>query len=278
MWPELVAMIPRKTLDSAPASYPHPQISSKKARDYQDSDADDDSYGSLLTTGTEASQATLEDPSLNEPPELYPFSSYAEAVMGSAVSLDSAQVSSPSMSTQSEWQKEKLELEAQMKNQAELIEKIQADLQEKISRSHDLEEQLAQALDLAHSRDVRYEEMMAKFDQLLRLQEERMNTENPPPQISTQADTLPTTPARKTKPIASPPTKKANTNASPSRNVYAVFRQPGLGKHQSMTKSFMGTYLKNHRPAPSSPLRLMDTDDEAPPLPPPGAKSGQKIE
>ena len=271
-------MIPTDILEHTPESFSSPRISSKKAREYQDSEPDDDSYGSLLTTGTETSHAGYEqgDPTLNEPPELYPFSSYAEAVLGSAISLDSAQMSSPTTSTHnSEWHKEKQELEAKIQKQAELIEMIQADLQEKLSLSHDLQEQLAQAIELAHSRDQRHEEMMAKFERLMQMQEIHTQQEDNS-QLSSMNEPTPTTPSRPTKPNASPPTKRANTNASPNRTVYAVFRQP-LGKNPGNKSSFMGNYLKNHRPTPNSPLRLMDIDEETLP-PPPGVKSGKKQE
>ena len=281
MWQQLVATIPEPLLKNAPDSYPSPRISSKKARDYQDTDSDEDSYGSLLTTGTDMSQTNPEDTTLNELPDEYQFPTYAQAASGSAVSLDSTQISSPTTSAHSAWQKEKQELEAalqkqeaQMAKQAELIEKIQADLLEKISRSHDIEEKLAQAIDLAHSRDARHEEMMEKFEQLMRRQEDQSQAGGS--YLSSLADGLPTTPSRSTKPYSSPPNKKANTNASPNRTVYAVFKQPPT-KNQSSKPSFMSTYLKNHRPPPTSPLRLMDIDEGSPP-PPPGAKSGQKIE
>ena len=204
--------------------------------------------------------------------------------------MDSTQMSSPSTSTYSEWLKEKQELEAKMKQQevqmekqvaqmekqAEMIEQIQSDLQEKISLSHDLQEQLAQAIELAHSRDMRHEEMMAKFDRLMQMQESQMTQEGTTTPLATIANS-PSTPSRSSKPNASPPTKRANTNASPNRTVYAVFRQP-IGKTSGAGKtSFMGTYLKNHRPHTTSPLRLMDTDEGTPP-PPPGAKSGKKTE
>lgn len=275
MWQDLLATIPPEATSEAPKSYPSPNISSKKIHEYQDNESDNDSYGSLLTTGTDASQATLDDTALNDPPETYQFSSYAAAVLGSAVSLDSTQISSPTTSTQSEWQKEKQELETQIKKQAEMIEKIQADLEEKISRSQDLEEKLAKAIDLAYTRDVRHEEMMAKFEQLMRKQEEEQRHREYQSSKTDDMHSQPTTPARASKIVASPPTKRANTNSSPNRQVYAVFR-PSLGKHSTSKPSFMGTYLKNHRP-PASPLRLMETDEEpTPPLP--GAKSGQKLE
>lgn len=73
-------------------------ISSKKARDYQDTDSDADSYGSLLTTSTEPSPAEQDDPELDNPPIAYQYPSYAESVMGRDTSTESTQLSSPTAS------------------------------------------------------------------------------------------------------------------------------------------------------------------------------------
>lgn len=254
IWPTMVAKISQDILEASPAWYSTPAISSKKVREYQDSESDVDSYGSLLTTGTEVSQMTLEDTSLNELPPSYQLPTYAAAVMASNTSIDNTQISSPTVSTHNEWKKDKQELEAQIQSQAAQIEKIKADLQAKISRSQDLEEQLAQAIDLAHSRDARHEEMMEKFEMLMQQQVHQLSNTN-------------YSPARHHQAPESPPSKKANTNASPARNLYAVFRS-------STGRNITGNISRS--PSTSS-LTNMETDDDHPP-PPPGVKSGQKLE
>ena len=265
-WKKVTAKNPPSVLDNAPKTYPSPTISSKKIREYQDSESDADSYGSLLSSVTNISQMTFEDTTLNELPASYRVPSYADAV--SNMSTTSNQLSSPTESTYGEWHKEKQELEAQLKKQAEQITKIQQDLQEKIIRSQDLEEKLAQALELAYSRDARHEEIMEKFERLMQRETQMLaNTKDLPPM----------TPDRYVQPPTSPPSKKANTNSSPHRNIYSVFRQqtarPQIGRISNHTRQIITQRLT---PPPTS-QQLMETDDDDPMLPP-GAKSGKKIE
>lgn len=73
---------------------------------------------------------------------------------GTVVSTETVtQISSPTTSAYNDWRKEKQELEDQIQKQAmqiqrqdEQIEKIQVVLEAKITRSHELEEQLARHL------------------------------------------------------------------------------------------------------------------------------------
>jgi hypothetical protein len=145
-----------------------------------------------------------------------------------------------------DWQKEKQELDQQLQRQATLIEQIQAELQEKISRSQDLEEKLAQALELADIRDKRHEEMMTKFDMLLTMHQSGM-VANP------VVATLPSTPIRTNTKPTSPPPKRKNLNSTPHRGVYAIFR-PTQGINSSDQESI--------EPSATIPEIMMDTDDE----------------
>jgi hypothetical protein len=184
------------------------------------------------------------------------------------MSTTSNQLSSPTASIYGEWHKEKQELEAQLKKQAEQITKIQQDLQEKIIRSQDLEDKLAQALELAYSRDARHEEIMEKFERLMQRDTQMLVNTN---------DFPPMTPDRHIQPPTSPPSKKANTNSSPHRNVYSLFRQqtsrPQIDRISNHTRQIITQRLT---PPPTS-QQLMETDDDEPMLTP-GAKSGKKIE
>lgn len=212
-WSSLIDKIPQEVLEDAPINFSTPMISSKRAREYQDNDSDKDSYGSLLTTATEISAMTAEDNALNDPPVEYQYSSYANAVMASNNSGEETQVSSPTASIYPEWLKEKQELEEQVRQQALQIEKIQADLQAKISRSQDLEDKLAQAIELAHSRDARHEEMLAKFEQLLSSHSLcRQSGDQEPSDTDMIEANSPATPERKETTSEAPPPKKANTN------------------------------------------------------------------
>jgi len=132
-WQSIISRIPTEILDEVPVHFPTPMISSKRARDYQDTESDDDSYGSLLTTGTDVSAMTTDYASFNEMPPEYQYPTYASAAMASTTSAEDTQISSPTNSTYPEWQKEKQELEDQIKKQALMIEKIQGDLDAKIS-------------------------------------------------------------------------------------------------------------------------------------------------
>ena len=238
-WTTITAKIPIEMLNNAPSSFSVPAISSKRAREYQDGDSDDDSYGSLLSTGTTVSVMTTDDPLLNELPEEFRHPTYASAAASSMRSGTETQYSSPTASTNMEWQREKQLLEQQIREQASQIERIQVELQTKISRSKDLEDQLAQAIELAHTRDARHEEMLQKFEQLLSLYtQESLPRQNDPddddhdqstPQTRTDPDqstTMPTTPERLQE--VGPPAKKANQNASPHRNIYSIFRKQQL--------------------------------------------------
>ena len=266
-WKNMIKKIPTDILQTSPATFPVPSISSKKVREYQESESDADSYGSLLSVGTNMSQMTLDDTTLNELPMSYQTLSYAAVATASTTSTTSNQLSSPTESAYSEWHKEKQELEAQLQKQAAQIEEIQDALQEKILRSKDLEDQLAQALELAHSRDARHEEMMDKFDKLMQRDIHRS---------SECIAYIPKTPEQPQQPPTSPPSKKANTNTSPHRNIYSVFRQqPGRPLTGRLTNS--NRHDTNQKITLSTTSHLMDIDDDQTP-PQPGVKAGKKIE
>ena len=286
MWPQLMQQIPEELLRAAPATFSSPRISSRRARDYQDDESADDSYGSLLTTGTEISTLTTEDASLNNLPIDFQYNSYAEIASGTSITLEETHVSSPSASAYAEWINEKQALMNQINNQAHLIEnqaqqleKIQADLESKISRSRDLEEQLALALETAQVRELKFDEMMEKFDMMMQYQ-----TQTHHQSIHNQLDNMqdhPSTPDRPSitddkaaerNPVGpSPPTKKHNNNSSPHRNIYALFRQPSnktaITKPKSTNRQQVGEklYLEDHT--------QMDTDEEVR-QPLPGAHPG----
>ena len=119
-----------------------------------------------------------------------------------------------------------------------------AELQEKISRSADLEEKLAQAIELAYNRDARYEEMMNKFDLLLN----HTNNENRDVEMKSSAlvEYNPRTRSYSPPPSSlnaeTPPLKKANKATTPQRPQYSVF-----GKTTSKTSS-------KHRPTITNPV------------------------
>lgn len=266
-WPNIIAKIPKDILDSSPVNFSTPEISSRKMREYQHSDSESDSYGSLLTTGTEMSHFTLEETYLNELPTVYQYPSYAAAATASTTSLASTQISSPTASTSyNEWQREKQELEAQIQKQAQLIEKIQIDLQDKISRSHDLEEQLAQAIELAYSRDARHEEILEKFEMLLQQQDKKVRP--------TKGNQSPPIDRHQQEPEP-PPSKKANTNSSPHRNIYAMFQQPTIRQAQGKTSQTEQQLIS--RRSYTASVQHMETDEVSSP-PRPGVKSGKKLE
>ena len=83
VWTTIINHIPSELMKAAPPSFSVPTISSKRAREYQDTDSDEDSYGSLLSTGTTVSVMTTDDASLNEMPEEYRHPSYAAAAASS---------------------------------------------------------------------------------------------------------------------------------------------------------------------------------------------------
>ena len=280
-WKKITGKVPQQALDEAPSTFSVPSISSKRAREYQDADSDNNSYGSLLTTGTDVSMMTNEDSSFNELPEDYKVPSYASAVNSSYKSVQDTRVSSPTNSTYAGWSRdpswlqEKQELEDQIKQQAALIERIQADLQAKISRSKDLEDQLEKALDLAHSRDERHQEMLDKFAMLMKVHTEGYNKSQDGTEDEDSARSLPATPDRTHMADDPPPPKKANTNSSPHRNIYSMFR-PTPGK-QAPRNSAAVNRQASRKQAALLLTQPMDTDEDTR-QPTPGAKSGQKIE
>lgn len=266
-WQDLMALVPLEIWDRAPGSFPIPSVSSRKLREYQDDASDIDSYGSLLSVGTTTTQATTEETVLDELPITYQYQSYAAAA-GSTESISiasSTQISSPTTSAFIEWQKEKQELENQLQKQASLIEQIQADLQEKISRSRDLEEKLAQALDLAYDRDARHEEMMNKVEMLLNLQQSQATS-------TAIVATLPSTPVRVNPSPSSPPSKRKNTNATPHRNMYSIFRSNQATSTTTSPNTVQTTQKSQKSPPPTGETR-MDIDEEQT-TPKPEAESG----
>lgn len=277
-WKTITTKIPLKVLEAAPSTFSIPSISSKRAREYQDADSDNDSYGSLLTTGTDVSMMTTEDSELNDLPEAYHYPTYAEATTNSFKSVQDTQISSPTNSTNTGWQKEKQELQEQIRAQAAQIERIQTDLQSKISRSKDLEDKLAEALELAQSRDERHVEMLNKFAQLMKVHETVCNNNSNPPTEGGYEETsqsLPTTPDRSSTSEYPPPPKKANTNTSPHRHIYSLFRQPpnrSTSRNSSVSRSL--PTRKSHASLLTQP---MDTDEEPRQLAL-GAKPSDKME
>lgn len=275
-WRKIINRVSPTLLEAAPSAFSSPNISSKRARDYQDNESDNDSYGSLLTTATDVSNMTNEDPFLNDLPNEYKYPSYASATVNSTKSGTETQFSSPTTSAYTDWQREKQALEDQIKTQAAQIERIQADLEAKINRSQDLEEKLAQALELAHSRDARHEEMLIKFELLM-----KVHSANSTPQTQEadaddhdMAGSQPTTPDRAL-PFPPPPSKKRNSNSSPHRNIYNIFRPQPVKQIGSRLASKGHPSSKN--PTSSLPTQPMDTDDEGR-QPTPGAKPGHHEE
>ena len=195
---------------------------------------------------------TNEDASYNDLPTEYKYPSYASAAANSTKS-NNTQFSSPTASEYTEWQTEKQQLQQQISDQANLIEKIQADLQTKINRSKDLEDQLAQAIELAHSRDARIEEMMLRFEQLMRTHQQNPDNSGNTlgPRNGNDDEDQPVTPERLQN-TGPPPTKKPNHNASPHRNIFPIFRQ----QHGRMTSS-----PKGRKQSSSLLTQPMKTDD-----------------
>jgi hypothetical protein len=271
-WTKLMQLIPEKLLHDAPTTYPAPVISSKRARDYQEDESEDDSYGSLLTTGTDVSVLTNDDMSLNNPPIDFQHGTYAEVVRGTAITVEETQISSPSASAYAEWNTEKQTLMNQINHQAHMIEtqaqqidKIQADLESKISRSKDLEDQLAQALETAQLRELKFDEMMEKFNIMMEFQKAHRKTNQ---LIDDEMQELPSTPDQlaitegepleRPKVGPSPPSKRQNSNSSPHRNIYALFRQPS-GKP---TKNHPSNHREISKKLYPSDATTMDTDDD----------------
>lgn len=233
-WTEIVNQIPETIRNSMPQTYVSPRISSQRVRDYQDDSSDNDSYGSILTTGTDISNKYEEAEEYNEPPQQYNYPSYASATAASTVSHDSPQISSPTISAYSEGQKEKQALEEQIRQQASKIQQIEADLQEKIIQTKDMSDQLAQAIELAHSRDAQHAELLQRFEQLMSKFLETTTAPTPhlppPPLPYQKPDTVVQTSSKATPPsrimtTQSPPPKKSNQNTTPTKPMYPVFRQ-----------------------------------------------------
>jgi hypothetical protein len=276
IWRTLIDQIPDSIMTTMPVSFASPRVSSQKVRDYQDDSSDNDSYGSILTTGTENSTHNEEDEGYNEPPPQYSYPSYASAAAASTTSQGSTTVSSPTASAASELQKEKRDLEEQIRQQATRIQRIEADLEEKIIQGQDMAERLAQAIELAHTRDERHEELLQKFEQLMsRLNDSppMITTHLPPPpppyqkpEGTTQAlyqATLPSRPMTDT----SPPPKKSNTNTTPTKTMYPVFRQlEGLG-----TASHATTKTKRSQASLTKPTTTPEDCNE----PTPGVQAGR---
>ena len=270
-WRNIVNRVHPDLLEAAPSNFSSPTISSKRARDYQDHDSDNDSYGSLLTTATDVSNMTHEDTFLNEPSYENKYPSYASAAANST----------RSNSTHSDWQREKQDLENQIKTQADQIkmqaqqiEKIKADLEEKIVRNQDVQEKLAQALELAHSRDARHEEMLQKFELLMSFHTANSSQNIPQPQADqTTPESPPTTPDRAL-PYPPPPAKRPNNSSSPHRNIYNIFRQTNI--KQAGPRS-TGKKVSSKSATSELLTQPMVTDETTRP-PAPEAKSGRKPE
>lgn len=286
-WNDLMSKVPTQLFQEAPIEYPAPMISSRKVRDYQD-EGSNDSYGSLLTTGTEVSIMTNDEEDLNNLPVDFQYKSYAEATSETATTMDDTQTSSPSASAYTEWLQEKQALANQIELQAQQLEQLQSDLEAKINRSKDLEDKLAQALEMGHTRDLKFEEMMQKFEILVNTQ---LQAKPLPSQQSSGDDNMqdiPATPERVTKDsdkptsdrskiVSSPPSKKQNNNASPHRNLYTLFRQPQGKPSTSKTPSTIKqhTSKKLHK---ATDAHQMETDDDNGRLPSPGANPGDTME
>ena len=275
MWNTLVANIPAGILENMPVEFSSPRISSQKVRDYQDDDSNNDSYGSILTAGTETSTRHEDEDQYNELPQQYNYPSYASATAASTVSQESTSMSSPEVSAASEWQKEQKELQEQIRQQAEELKQLRVDLQEKVIRSRDLEENLAQAIEMAHSGNARYQELLQKFELLLSKFSETPAGPSPlpPPPSPYQKNDAGTTslkPPPTSRPMTTqpPPTKKSNQNSTPTKPVYPVFRQTesSLAQHQPSKSKRTQALLTQ----PS-----MDTSDDSS-KPNPGAQAGKK--
>jgi hypothetical protein len=295
-WEKILSNIPQNFLDANPATWPPPRIASKKIRDYQDDSASNDSYGSLLTSGTNESASNYEYENLQDLPVEYQYPSYA-TVAAPAKSVTATAFSSPTTSELTEWQREKSELEALIKQQAALIEKfqsdqakmlreiqdaqakqiaqlkadqaqqielLQADIQSKVSRSKDLEDNLAQAIELAYNRNAREDEMLKKFDLLMR--QFPIPTDTSDPHTPERNDQMivygkpHTTPPRTNTTKESPPPKKANNNSSPQRTntMYQIFRP---SSHRALRSS---QQKKNTGQLLTQP---MEEDEESQPTP-----------
>ena len=159
----------------------------------------------------------------------FQYKSYAEVASGTSITIEDTQISAPSASAYAEKQALISQINSQahlIANQAEQLEKIQADLISKISRSKDLEDQLALALETAQVREMKFDEMMEKFDILMKYQNQSHHqmSQN---YFDDAVQDLPSTPDRLMiteggtieRPQAgpSPPTKKHNNNSSPSQ-------------------------------------------------------------
>lgn len=284
VWKDLVSVVPSEIWEKAPPNFPIPSVSSRKVREYQDTDSDIDSYGSLLTVGTESPTNAAEESSpLDDLPSAYQYPTYASVVASVEchASTESTQISSPNTSSYLDWQKEKTELENKLQEQARrfeqelenrfqkyttLIEQLQSEIQEKVTRSQDLEDKLAQALDLAYDRDARHEEMTEKVEMLLRMQKKE-------PPVDAIVPTMPSTPVRVNPSPSSPPTKRKNMNATPHRSMYNIF-QNHKNQPKGVNSTTNHTTSKNLKHPPHSNETSMDIDAEQDNMPLPEAQAG----
>ena len=84
----------------------------------------------------------------------------------------------------------------------------------------------------------------------------------------------PTTPERAIVSVAPPPQKKANTNSSPNRTIYALFRQSQGKQHKSRQSNIQKTTPTKQGTQSYQPMDIEDTKRK----PTPGAKSGNSKE
>jgi hypothetical protein len=231
---------------------------------------------------------TNDEEDLNNLPVDFQYKSYAEATSETATTMDDTQTSSPSASAYTEWLQEKQALANQIELQAQQLEQLQSDLEAKINRSKDLEDKLAQALEMGHTRDLKFEEMMAKFEILVNTQLQVKTLPGQQSSVDDNMQDIPATPERATKDndtpksdrskiASSPPSKKQNNNASPHRNLYTLFRQPQGKPSTSKTSSTIKQYTgkKLHK---ATDAHQMETDDDNGRLPSPGANPGDTME
>lgn len=124
------------------------------------------------------------------------------------------------------------------------------------------------------NRDARHEEMLAKFELLMRAytnnhQQDPSDRHDPSAtamEHGTGDTSTPTTPDR-LPPMGQPPPKRPNTNSSPHRHIYSIFRQQSVKSNSPKTRKTNNLLL----------TQPMDTDDDyrQPVL---RAKSSKKLE
>ena len=131
----------------------------------------------------------------------------------------------------------------------------------KLTESRQRLRKRSQKLEVSHSHEMRHQEMMEKFELLMRYQTERGSADNQ----------VPASYGRQQIPSESPPAKKANTNASPGRHVYGIFNHPGR------QTTVLSTHFRARQSSPTTAAQNMDTDDD-PPIPQPVIRPGKKLE